>query len=181
MVRRGFPDRLSLILVGLGRWAIVRHQGCVENGQAAGCRLRTGCLLSVLSRQLLLSSQRHFAMVRQLCTEELNRSRSGLLFVAVETDVLSQSSHCPCVRQKGQTQMKTKVLSWEATVALGLCLASLVLYFIHFACFRDLQYIWLSSLTNLAFLPISATIPARPARTAGSQSWAVLNCPSEIS
>jgi len=54
--------------------------------------------------------------------------------------------------------MKTKAVSWEATVALGLCLASLALYFIHFACFRDLQYIWLSSLTNLAFLPISVLV-----------------------
>lgn len=54
--------------------------------------------------------------------------------------------------------MKMKAVSWEATVALGLCLASLALYLIHFACFRDLQYIWLSGLTNLAFLPISVLV-----------------------
>jgi hypothetical protein len=54
--------------------------------------------------------------------------------------------------------MKTKRLSWETTVALGLFLASVVLYVIHFACFRDWQYLWLSSLTNLAFLPISVLV-----------------------
>ncbi len=54
--------------------------------------------------------------------------------------------------------MKTKALSWEATVALGLCLVSLALYCVHFACFRDLQYISLSILTNLAFMPISVLV-----------------------
>ncbi len=54
--------------------------------------------------------------------------------------------------------MKTKAIFSQAKVVLTLCLASLVLYFIHFACFRDLQHIWLSSLTNLAFLPISVLL-----------------------
>ncbi len=43
-------------------------------------------------------------------------------------------------------------------MALGLCLASLTLYLVHFACFRDVQYLWLSVLTNLAFLPISVLL-----------------------
>ena len=54
--------------------------------------------------------------------------------------------------------MRTKAVSGEAAVAVGLCLASLVLYAVHYVCFRDLPYIWLSGLTNLAFLPISVLV-----------------------
>ena len=56
------------------------------------------------------------------------------------------------------TPMKTKILSFEAKVALGLGLTSGCLYLIHFVCFRDLQYLWLSTLTNLAFLPVSVLV-----------------------
>jgi hypothetical protein len=54
--------------------------------------------------------------------------------------------------------MKTRAVSLEAKAAVGLSSASLVLYLIHFACFRDAQYLWLSSLTSLAFLPISVLV-----------------------
>ena len=54
--------------------------------------------------------------------------------------------------------MKTKAIAWEAKVALGLCFTSLVLYFVHFAAYRDVPYIGLSLLNNLAFLPISVLV-----------------------
>jgi hypothetical protein len=54
--------------------------------------------------------------------------------------------------------MKTRSSSWEAKVAVGLVVVSVSLYFTHFVCFRDLPYIWLSVLTNLAFLPISVLV-----------------------
>jgi hypothetical protein len=54
--------------------------------------------------------------------------------------------------------VNNKAFSSEAKVVLGLCLASLTMYLVHFACFRDVQYLWLSVLTNLAFLPISVLL-----------------------
>lgn len=54
--------------------------------------------------------------------------------------------------------MRTRRLSWELKVALGLGLASLILYLIDFACFRDWYSLSASTLTNLAFLPISVMV-----------------------
>ena len=49
-------------------------------------------------------------------------------------------------------------LLWELRVVAILVAVSLLLYFVHFAWFRDLQHIWLWSFTSLAFLPISALV-----------------------
>jgi hypothetical protein len=46
-------------------------------------------------------------------------------------------------------------LVWELRVILILLIASLILNFLHYFIFRDLQHIVLWSFTNLAFLPIS--------------------------
>ena len=47
---------------------------------------------------------------------------------------------------------------WELRVVVILVALSLLLYLIHFAWFRNLQHIWLSSFTSLAFVPISALV-----------------------
>jgi len=49
-------------------------------------------------------------------------------------------------------------LLWELRVAALLVAVSLLLYFVHFALFRDLHYILFWSMTSLAFLPISALV-----------------------
>jgi len=54
--------------------------------------------------------------------------------------------------------MKNRAVSLEAKAATGLCSASLLLYLVHYASFRDAQYLWLSGLTSLAFLPISVLV-----------------------
>ncbi len=54
--------------------------------------------------------------------------------------------------------MKKRAVSLEAKAAAGLCSASLLLYLVHYACFGDVPYLWLSVLTNLAFLPISVLV-----------------------
>jgi hypothetical protein len=51
-----------------------------------------------------------------------------------------------------------KNIRWEIKVALSLGSASLVLYLIHFACFRDVHAIGVATLTSLAFLPISVMV-----------------------
>jgi len=47
---------------------------------------------------------------------------------------------------------------WELRVAAILIAVSILLYFIHFAWFRDLPHILIWSFTSLAFLPISALV-----------------------
>jgi hypothetical protein len=54
--------------------------------------------------------------------------------------------------------MSTRRLNWEIKFALMLVATSLLLYFIHFECFGDLHAIWQSTLTSLAFLPISVMV-----------------------
>jgi hypothetical protein len=55
-------------------------------------------------------------------------------------------------------KMRRKGFSWELKVALWLGSASLILYLIDFACFRDWYSLSASSLANLAFLPISVMV-----------------------
>ena len=49
-------------------------------------------------------------------------------------------------------------IPWELKFSLGLILSSFILYLVHYACFRDLQHIWLWSFTSLSFLPISVLL-----------------------
>ena len=48
--------------------------------------------------------------------------------------------------------------NWESKFALGLVAAFVVLNVAHYACFRDLQHIWLWNFTSLAFLPLSVLV-----------------------
>ena len=48
--------------------------------------------------------------------------------------------------------------NWESKFALGLVAAWAVLNVAHYACFRDLQHIWLWNFTSLAFLPLSVLV-----------------------
>lgn len=51
-----------------------------------------------------------------------------------------------------------KRFRWQIILGLSLFLASLVLYMAHYWVFRDLRHIFLWSMTNLAFLPISVLV-----------------------
>jgi len=51
-----------------------------------------------------------------------------------------------------------KRLRWQILLGLSLVLASLVLYLAHYWVYRDLRHIFLWSMTNLAFLPISVLV-----------------------
>lgn len=51
-----------------------------------------------------------------------------------------------------------KQFSWELKFGFGLVGLSLCLYSVHYAVFRDLHYIMLLGLINLAFLPVSVLV-----------------------
>jgi len=54
--------------------------------------------------------------------------------------------------------MRRDRMIWELKIVAILVGVSLLLYLIHFICFRNLQHICLWSFTSLAFLPISALV-----------------------
>jgi len=54
--------------------------------------------------------------------------------------------------------MRRDRMIWELKIASILIGVSLLLYLIHFICFRNLQHICIWSFTSLAFLPISALV-----------------------
>jgi hypothetical protein len=58
----------------------------------------------------------------------------------------------------GEGRPNVKRLPWEFRFGLALIAVSAFLYVIHFVAFRDAHHIFLWSLTNLAFLPVSVLL-----------------------
>ena len=59
----------------------------------------------------------------------------------------------------GKDRMKAmKPTRWQLLFGGGLVVVSLILYLVHYAVFRDLEHVFLWSLTSLAFLPISVLV-----------------------
>lgn len=51
-----------------------------------------------------------------------------------------------------------KRFRWQILLGSSLIVLSVLLYLIHYAIYRDVRHIFLWSMTNLAFLPISVLV-----------------------